>query len=334
MSISLLNAALRRPPFQDGGNNTRRNPPSEEKKREAVQSRFTDEEHKDPDDMGWAIVVPQKDRKNAIPVNPHSDCVGKHPFRAQVSGSSGSGKTTLIRHLYDKCWADYFDKIYIFSPSINIDDTWKNLKKKPTKVFTTFEEHQIDNIIEGNEKIVENQGVDKAPKILIIVDDFASEKKATRSPVLRRVAFNTRHANISSLFCTQAYNKYDPDLRKNLSILFVFRPSNNKETDSLCDEQAISLLSRAQFKQMLVDATNEKYSFMTINHQTEKQEHTYRKGLTQVMEINVAVAAEQANDRSSSLRKRKKQGQDSTTSRQTTLPYITSEPPSKKQRVT
>ena len=51
------------------------------------------------------------------------------PMRSIVLGPSGSGKTILLQnmilYIYDGC----FDKIYIFSPSVNLDHTWQPVKE-------------------------------------------------------------------------------------------------------------------------------------------------------------------------------------------------------------
>lgn len=250
----------------------------------------------------WLNVTPRKDRKDLIPTNPHAEHGGKHPFRTMISGSSGSGKTTLVRHLYDHFWADYFDKIYIWSPSYHLDDTWRDLRVKPTKAFTKWDGNQYLKILHDNAKIVENKGVDRAPKILQIVDDFAADKKAARHPSLREVAFNSRHANHSSVWLSQSYVRYDSDMRKNLSMLFAFRPSNEKETVALTDEQTIPLLSRAQFREILNDATRDPYSFLVVNHQTADARDTYRKGLNDVLRIDPERATAMATMRNSRLR--------------------------------
>ena len=48
---------------------------------------------------------------------------GKLPIRSILLGPSGSGKTILLQNMimniYDKC----FERVYIFSPSVNVDTT-------------------------------------------------------------------------------------------------------------------------------------------------------------------------------------------------------------------
>ena len=53
---------------------------------------------------------------------------GKLPIRSIVLGPSGSGKTVLLTNLILDVYKGCFSRIYIFSPSIDVDATWKPVK--------------------------------------------------------------------------------------------------------------------------------------------------------------------------------------------------------------
>ena len=50
------------------------------------------------------------------------------PMRAIVLGPSGSGKTVLLQNMILDIYKDCFSRIYIFSPSIDVDLTWEPVK--------------------------------------------------------------------------------------------------------------------------------------------------------------------------------------------------------------
>jgi len=56
------------------------------------------------------------------------DMAGKLPTRAIVCAPSGGGKTVLLSNLILNIYRNCFSRIYIFSPSIDIDYTWKPVK--------------------------------------------------------------------------------------------------------------------------------------------------------------------------------------------------------------
>ena len=53
---------------------------------------------------------------------------GKLPIRSIVLGPSGSGKTVLLTNLILDVYKGCFSRIYIISPSIDVDATWKPVK--------------------------------------------------------------------------------------------------------------------------------------------------------------------------------------------------------------
>ena len=46
------------------------------------------------------------------------------PFRSVILGPSGSGKTILLQNMILDIYRNCFSRVYIFSPSINVDATW------------------------------------------------------------------------------------------------------------------------------------------------------------------------------------------------------------------
>ena len=51
------------------------------------------------------------------------------PFRSVILGPSGSGKTILLQNMILNIYKNGFSRIYIFSPSIDVDMTWTPVKK-------------------------------------------------------------------------------------------------------------------------------------------------------------------------------------------------------------
>ena len=51
------------------------------------------------------------------------------PFRSVVIGPSGSGKTILLQNMILDIYKGCFSRIYIFSPSIDVDSTWLPVKE-------------------------------------------------------------------------------------------------------------------------------------------------------------------------------------------------------------
>jgi hypothetical protein len=69
--------------------------------------------------------------------------VSKLPTRSIINSPSGSGKTVLIQNLILDVYRGCFSRIFIFSPSIDIDDTWLPVKKYIEDELTTTKDEQI-----------------------------------------------------------------------------------------------------------------------------------------------------------------------------------------------
>ena len=136
------------------------------------------------------------------------------PIRSVILGPSGSGKTVLLQNMIMDIYRDCFSRIFIFSPSIEVDMTWKPVKdyiEKHMKVRHTAEEpiyfdhydpEALATILETQHKIttfLKQRGDTKLFQILIIVDDFADDPSFTRQSKLLLVSFTYRKLNGSSV---------------------------------------------------------------------------------------------------------------------------------------
>ena len=58
----------------------------------------------------------------------YGDIVPKSPMRSMLVGPSGSGKTVLLTNMILDIYKGCFSRIYIWSPSIEVDNTWRPVK--------------------------------------------------------------------------------------------------------------------------------------------------------------------------------------------------------------
>ena len=58
----------------------------------------------------------------------YGDIVPKLPMRSMLVGPSGSGKTVLLNNMILDIYKGCFSRIYVWSPSIEVDNTWKPVK--------------------------------------------------------------------------------------------------------------------------------------------------------------------------------------------------------------
>jgi hypothetical protein len=133
-----------------------------------------------------------------------------------------------------------FARVYVFSPSIYVDDSYIELRKYLDKMspkeklyFDDLNMQALGKIIEDQTAIVEMCKKNKIqpPQILIVTDDFAD-----RSDVLNKrtgarnggshilsLSVRGRHSCISWIASTQALNLVAPPIRKNVRNIIQYR---------------------------------------------------------------------------------------------------------------
>lgn len=203
--------------------------------------------------------------------------VSKLPLRAIVLGPSNSGKSILIQNMildiYNRC----FSRVFLFSPSINVDQTWQPVKDMISKEITNnddeqfyfdhYDEEALFNIINTQRKIIEYQkkhNHNKLFSILIVVDDFADDVKFSRNSKLLHSLFTRgRHSQISTIVATQKFNAVSPIIRVNASDLYVFRLRNYGDLQAFLDEVS-AIAPKDVILEMYKMATDEPFSFLTV----------------------------------------------------------------------
>ena len=205
----------------------------------------------------------------------------KLPMRSIVLGPSGTGKTILLQNMILDIYAGCFDKIYIFSPSVNLDHTWQPVKeyikdklkikdddKEDPIYYDEYVPEELLKIIETQTKITNYMKQQKKTKmfnILIIIDDFADNPSFSRnSKLLHGLYTRGRHAFISTITATQVLVALSPVIRKNCTELYVYKLRNYRDLESLIEELS-ALAPKKTLLQMYNMATEEPNSFWYIN---------------------------------------------------------------------
>ena len=100
------------------------------------------------------------------------------PIRSKLLAPSGGGKGVLLQNMTLDIYRGCFERIYIFSPSIQVDKTWTPVKeyiKETHKIdetkekiyFDEYDEDALKNIIETQMKISEYMKTKNAKHIYI-----------------------------------------------------------------------------------------------------------------------------------------------------------------------
>ena len=215
------------------------------------------------------------------------DMVGRIPVRQIVLGPSGSGTGIFIQNEILDIYKNLFARIYIFSPSIEVDyQTWKPVKDYIEKdmglkhtdeepiYFGEYDPDALSKIITDQRKISEHQKKENHKtlhQILIVIDDFADNPEFSRqSRLLHSLFTRGRHSGISTIVSTQKFTALAPLLRVNASELIIFRLRNYSDLISFLDE-VCALIDKQTLLHIYNLATEEPFSFLYCNLTAKKK---------------------------------------------------------------
>ena len=149
-------------------------------------------------------------------------------------GPSKSGKTVALISMILEQYRGVFEKIYIFSPSINIDDSWVPVKKyieedlgvnteREQAYYDEWDEAALRGIIQRQRKITETSKkleMKKLYQVLSILDDYADSPQLHKAHgALDTLFIRGRHMQISTWVSSQKLRLISAAVRVNMQFL-------------------------------------------------------------------------------------------------------------------
>ena len=233
-----------------------------------------------------AIVIPPKGGKMIFKQSRY-DHLAPCVFRVIAAGKSGSGKTSAMFSAVTDMYRGCFKRIVIIARTAKLDHSYIQLKDWAEKhlkqdnrekqfVYTDFHEEALMAIFNehaqqvAKEKIQRKEDHSKEPlsQILWVVDDLSDSHnlRQRNESVLNKLFTVGRHSGQNVWLNIHALTAAGPLLRKNASMLLVFKISNSKELEQLEREYA-ALIGLDEFREIYKLAVGKgapKYSFLAI----------------------------------------------------------------------
>lgn len=204
--------------------------------------------------------------------------IPQHPFRIILVAPSGTGKTTILVNfvLRPEFYFDYFNEIYIISPSIYTDYKWKPVRDtfpeedKHKFLFESFDSTVIARIVENQRTIIRELDGEKdlAPRILLIFDDILAERlfRTNSTGPLEDLFARGRQLNISIIVSSQFYKEISTRARDNPTNIVLMNIGRNKNELTKISEELSGPISDKQFNALwkwMMDPNNP-HDFMHI----------------------------------------------------------------------
>jgi len=213
----------------------------------------------------------------------------KLPLRGIVLGKSGAGKgvwlVDLILHKYRGC----FERVYVFSPSVDIDHGWDAVKEYSQKelgvdpekeqcFFSTWNGGaELQRVVEQHAAVTAYAKKAKHKSlfsVLVVIDDWAESAQVLhdkKSPI-SSLFLRGRHQGISVIVSSQKLTCLDPVIRVNSCFWVIFRIASGTELQALID-QFSALFPKDVLLAMYERACcQEPYSFWYIDTTASKRE--------------------------------------------------------------
>ena len=218
-------------------------------------------------EMGKIRLFPTTEYTSKQPSDP---VVPQVPCTGIFLGPSKSGKTVALIS------RGVFEKIYIFSPSINIDDGWIPIKKYieedlgvNIKYYDEWDEAALRGIIQRQRKITETSKKLEMCQVLIICDDFADSPKPHGA--LDTLFIRGRHLQISTWVSSQKLRLISAAVRVNMQFLCCWRLRNQHELEAVIEELS-ALLPKDKLHRIYEQATRDPYSFLFVYYLKPKNQ--------------------------------------------------------------
>ena len=234
-------------------------------------------------------IEPIKVKEYEVKQSKYNQC-GKLPIRSILLGPSGAGKGILLQNMILDIYKGCFERVYVFSPSINVDMTWIPVKEylnktinlsenEPPLFYDTNDQENLEKIIDTQKKVTEHLKSKKDNKklysILIIIDDWADSPDFSRKSQLLHALFTRgRHSGISTIVSTQKFTALHPIIRVNATELYVFRLRNYRDLEAFVEEVS-ALIDKKSLMEIYNLATAEAYSFLYVKLTAKKKNEIF-----------------------------------------------------------
>ena len=212
-------------------------------------------------------------KKKKKQIHNNYNLIPSFPNRCLFVAPTGSGKSVVIVNLLirKRYLRNFYDKILFFSPNVNYEEEHIEIKLKNKKTDILFEEKfkenkfkkVIETLMAEQKELKDNKKPMK--KILIILDDFASDKKVMKSKTLKDLFFAGRKYGISVWITTQYYKIVPPDIRTNAEHLIIFSKQPSSELNKIAEEISISNFSKKNIINIFDELSKIEYSFLHYN---------------------------------------------------------------------
>lgn len=231
-----------------------------------------------------------------VPIRPLEikDDTDYHPNLPKITRNNGSislllgptscGKTSVINWLLlnSNAWGgkkSAFENVYIFSPSVECDDSCRFLREY-FECYTEYKDEYLKAILDKQESFPKKE----RPKGMIVIDDSVGNSAMKRGGTLQAFLSRYRHWNMNVIMSVQSFRALSTIARANATNILLFNGIyNSKEFEKI--EEEFDDMYKCSLKKCYNTFAANKYDFLHLKLRENPPE--MYKGFQQQINYNV-----------------------------------------------
>ena len=205
------------------------------------------------------------------------------PGSGCILGPTGVGKTQLVVQLLLQAYKGVFSRIYVFSPSVDIDSAWDPVREYNSKVlgiddskeqtmWNRWDEDALHQIMTKQAKMIKHMKDNRKKyggnllAVCIILDDLADDPRLHKPHgVLASIMTRGRHQGVSAWILSQKLSAMSLISRVNFRWMVVFKLRNMKELLDGVLHELSAIYDVKTLRQMYDMATSKPFGFLFVN---------------------------------------------------------------------
>lgn len=212
------------------------------------------------------LIIKPIEVKQNDPINIHPN-FPQHPSLLYMAAPMGSGKTALIQYLLIEPYKQFFNKIFIFCPTLH-QPSWKKIKLDYQRCYDHYTEEDFQKVLDEIKK-------DPDERCLIIVDDSTATNLFRRNNGISKFVFNHRHypspyTGTSLWIASHQYKTLPKNVRSVVKDIIIFKLRSNDELDEIMTDIRGSI-PKKDFYKLYYACIADKYGFMYVAKESQDE---------------------------------------------------------------
>lgn len=158
-------------------------------------------------------------------------------------------------------WAQRYDRLVIFSPTIAHQTVWEGIDLSDVETFSSVTNAHLQGIC------AEREANYATTSLLVVFDDMGEDLRHVDQSLLNKAVSNSRHLKLSMVFLNQKLTQSPTVVRTNADTFLIFSSSSFCELDALWRE--VSCVDRKQFSALMRQATSDDYGCLVCSTSKE-----------------------------------------------------------------